>query len=122
MHSIIIATVQTESNGGQGTSVDIGLIVGVAVGGVLALVLAVTAGLLVLVRGFRVGKGASSPRGSDSDEGAGHGVDGTQTETVFLSLLPPVFDGAMPTRRKRELWNFSDDSSVSRDGAGSSFV
>jgi hypothetical protein len=122
MYSIILATVQPESDNGQGTSVDIGLIVGVEVGGVLALVLAVTAGLAVLVRGLRVGKGASSPRGSDSDEGTSHAMDRIHTETVFSSLLRPVLDGAMPTRRKRELWNFSDDFSVSRDGARSSFV
>jgi hypothetical protein len=75
MHSIIIVTVQPESDGGSGTSVDIGLIVEVAIGRVLGLALAVTAGLAVLVRGFLVPKSASSPRGSDSDEGPGHVVE-----------------------------------------------
>jgi hypothetical protein len=98
--------VQSESDGGQRRSVDIGLNVGVAVGGTLGL--AAIAGMAVLVRRFR----ASSPRVPNADEGTGNTVDGTHSETVFASPLPPLFDSAIPTHRERELWNFSDDFGV----------
>jgi hypothetical protein len=98
MHPTICETVQLESYDDQRTSVDIGLIGGVALGEVLGL--AVTAAMALLVRGFCAGKGASF---RPSDECTARAMDTIHSEAVLMSLVPPVFDETVPAFSDRLL-------------------